>query len=179
MIDEKRGHGRLGDERRRPDDAGVGQNRRAAPERILPEGEVYRLLHEAEGEDARNYAMLLPAVAWRTLQALGRGGADDPVFRSRAGGHLSTVQAWRIVRKAARSRPGSPSMCRPTGCATPTPITSLTGARRSPWSRRPWGTPAWRRRASTCTPGRVRAAASIWGWGTFRGADRRPAVGWT
>lgn len=114
------------------------------PERILPEGEVYRLLHEAEGEDARNYAMLLlayagglrvaelvglrwrdlqprgdagqltvqgkgdvtrfvllPTIAWRTLQALGRGGGDDPVFRSRAGGHLSTVQAWRIVRKAA------------------------------------------------------------------------------
>jgi integrase/recombinase XerD len=42
------------------------------------------------------------AAAWRKLQELGRGAPVDPVFRSRAGGHLSTVQVWRIVRKAAR-----------------------------------------------------------------------------
>lgn len=116
-------------------------------ERILPEGEVYRLLHAAEGWDLRNYAMLLlayggglraselvglrwrdlqerdadqgqatvlgkggktraillPAAVWRRVLALGPGAPDDPVFLSRAGGALSTVQAWRIVRKAART----------------------------------------------------------------------------
>jgi site-specific recombinase XerD len=46
--------------------------------------------------------VLLAAAAWRALQALGPGAPADPVFRSRAGGHLSPVQVWRIVRKAAR-----------------------------------------------------------------------------
>jgi len=116
-------------------------------ERILPEGEVYRLLHAAEGWDRRNSAMLLlayggglraselvglcwrdlqgrdagqgqatvlgkggktravllPATVWRRVQALGPGAPDDPVFLSHVGGALSTVQAWRIVRKAARA----------------------------------------------------------------------------
>jgi integrase/recombinase XerD len=113
-------------------------------ERIMSEGDVYRLLHRVEG-NARNHALLLlayasggrvselaglkwrdvqargdagqvtifgkggqtravllPAVAWRALLALGPGAPADPVFRSRAGGHLSTVQVWRIVRAAAR-----------------------------------------------------------------------------
>lgn len=37
------------------------------------------------------------------MLALGVGAPDDPVFVSRAGGQLSVVQAWRIVRQAARA----------------------------------------------------------------------------
>ena len=120
--------------------------KQALAERILPEGEVYRLLHGAEGRDLRNYAMLLlayagglrvselvglrwrdlqererggqvtvfgkggatravvlPPAVWRRLWALGQGAPDDPVFRSRAGGHLSTVRSWLIFRQAARA----------------------------------------------------------------------------
>lgn len=53
------------------------------------------------GKGGKTRSILLPAAAWRTLQALGPGAPDAPVFRSRAGGHLSTVQVWRIVRQAA------------------------------------------------------------------------------
>lgn len=47
--------------------------------------------------------MRVSATTWRALQALQRpeDGLDDPVFRSRKGGRLSTVQAWRLVREAA------------------------------------------------------------------------------
>ncbi|MGI8915243.1 MAG: tyrosine-type recombinase/integrase [Chloroflexota bacterium] len=53
------------------------------------------------GKGGKTRTILLPAAAWRKLQELGQGTSDTPVFRSRAGGHLSTVQVWRIVRKAA------------------------------------------------------------------------------
>jgi integrase/recombinase XerD len=53
------------------------------------------------GKGGKTRAILLPAAAWRKLEELGVGAPDAPVFRSRAGGHLSTVQVWRIVRKAA------------------------------------------------------------------------------
>lgn len=53
------------------------------------------------GKGGKTRIVLLPVAAWRKLQALGPGVPDAPVFRSRAGGHLSTVQVWRIVRKAA------------------------------------------------------------------------------
>ena len=54
------------------------------------------------GKGGKTRMVLLPVAAWCKLQELGPGVPDAPVFRSRAGGHLSTVQVWRIVRKAAR-----------------------------------------------------------------------------
>jgi len=54
------------------------------------------------GKGGKTRMVLLPVAAWRKLQALGPAAPEAPVFRSRAGGHLSTVQVWRIVRKAAR-----------------------------------------------------------------------------
>jgi integrase/recombinase XerD len=45
----------------------------------------------------------IPASVWRDLLEL-RGDdqdADDPVFMSRSGGHLTPVQIWRIVKAAA------------------------------------------------------------------------------
>lgn len=55
--------------------------------------------------------MRVSATTWWALQALQRpeDGLDDPVFRSRKGGRLSTVQAWRLVREAApRARIAAP-----------------------------------------------------------------------
>jgi integrase/recombinase XerD len=55
------------------------------------------------GKGQRTRAVVLPAGAWRELAALrGDAGGDDPVFRSRKRGALSTAQAWRIVRAAAQ-----------------------------------------------------------------------------
>lgn len=54
------------------------------------------------GKGGKTRIVLLPMAAWRKLQELGPSVPDAPVFRSRAGGHLSTVQVWRIVRKAAQ-----------------------------------------------------------------------------
>src|SRR5262249_46140061 len=47
-------------------------------------------------------------------------------------------------------------------CATPTPRTRSTGARRSTWCRTRSGTPASPRPAATCTPGRPTRAAATW-----------------
>jgi len=55
------------------------------------------------GKGQKTRAVVLPAGTWRELAALrGGAGGDDPVFRSRKQGTLSTAQAWRIVRAAAQ-----------------------------------------------------------------------------
>jgi len=113
-------------------------------ERILPEGDVYGMLHSIKdhprdylllllayatggrvselmglswrdvqprdeggqvvlfGKRGKTRSVLLPAAPWRKLLELGRAGPDDPVFVSRFGNRLSSVQAWRVVRAAAR-----------------------------------------------------------------------------
>jgi len=56
------------------------------------------------GKGAKERTVKVSATTWRALQAVRRpeDGPDDTVFRSRKGRRLSTVQAWRIIREAAR-----------------------------------------------------------------------------
>jgi len=58
------------------------------------------------GKGGKTRAVKIPAKLWRDLSKV-RGANDAPVFPSRKkntvrDGHLTTVQAWRIVRAAAR-----------------------------------------------------------------------------
>ncbi len=60
------------------------------------------------GKGGKTRAVLLYGRAWSSLQAIrGEAGADDPVFRSRKGGHLDPSMVHRIV-KAAAARAGLP-----------------------------------------------------------------------
>lgn len=54
-----------------------------------------------KGEKTRHLRM--EAAAWSMLSSWRKGaGEDDPIFVSRQGGQLSTVQIWRIVSGAAK-----------------------------------------------------------------------------
>ena len=53
------------------------------------------------GKGGKTRHVLLSAATWAELMKLRNGDPDGPVFKSRKGGHLSTSQAWRIVRAAA------------------------------------------------------------------------------
>ena len=55
------------------------------------------------GKGGKTRTVLMPESVWNALQSL-RGDAreNDPVFRSRKGGHLDESQVWRIVRKASK-----------------------------------------------------------------------------
>ncbi len=68
------------------------------------------------GKGGKTRTVLLSAETWAELAALRHALADVapdvPVFRSRKGGHLTTVQAWRIVRAAAE-RAGIPAAVSP------------------------------------------------------------------
>jgi len=64
-----------------------------------PQGQV-----TVTGKGNKARAVLLPADLWAELAGLrGDASADAPVFRSRRGGPLSTVQVFRIVQDAARA----------------------------------------------------------------------------
>jgi integrase/recombinase XerD len=55
------------------------------------------------GKGGKTRTVLLSAATWAELVALRKdAGADDPVFRSRRGGHLDPRQVRRIVLGAAR-----------------------------------------------------------------------------
>jgi integrase/recombinase XerD len=55
------------------------------------------------GKGGKTRTVLLSAATWAELTALrNSAGADDPVFRSRLGGHLDPRQVRRIVLGAAR-----------------------------------------------------------------------------
>jgi len=57
----------------------------------------------AYGKGGKTRAILLPQTVWDAVVALREtAGDDEPVFRSRKRGHLSRVQAMRIVRRAAK-----------------------------------------------------------------------------
>jgi integrase/recombinase XerD len=54
------------------------------------------------GKGDKTRAILLPISVWNMIFSLRGAAADDqPVFRSRKGGHLDPSQVWRIVRKAS------------------------------------------------------------------------------
>jgi integrase/recombinase XerD len=75
-------------------------------------GLCWRDLHERDhgavatvfGKGSKTRHILLAPAVWAAVSALrGDAHADDPVFRSRKhGAALSTVQAWRIVKAAAK-----------------------------------------------------------------------------
>ncbi len=55
------------------------------------------------GKGAKTRTVLMPLSVWNALLPLRKDAGDDqPVFRSRKGGHLDESQVWRIVRKAAK-----------------------------------------------------------------------------
>ena len=54
------------------------------------------------GKGGKDRVVLLSVDTWARLVALrGDAGQDDPVFRSKKGGHLTTRQVARIVKDAA------------------------------------------------------------------------------
>jgi len=60
------------------------------------------------GKGGKTRTVLLPQSVWQEIKSILWGtGPDDPVFRSRKGGPLSTSQALRIVKNAA-ARAGFP-----------------------------------------------------------------------
>lgn len=67
-------------------------------------GETFQVTVYGKGSKTRT--VLLKADIWKELEQLrGDSSSDDPVFRSRKGGHINRYQLWRIVRAAA-SRAG-------------------------------------------------------------------------
>jgi integrase/recombinase XerD len=70
---------------------------------VQPNGKTGQVTLFGKGEKTR--AVKLSAETWKALNAMRNNnehvGADDPLFRSRKGGHLDPSQAWRIVRAAA------------------------------------------------------------------------------
>jgi len=71
---------------------------------VQPRGEAGQVTVYGKGGKTR--VVLLSIPTWKDVEAL-RSGPDDPVFRSRKGGHLDPSQVDRIVRAAAR-RAGIP-----------------------------------------------------------------------
>ena len=54
------------------------------------------------GKGGKTRTVLMPESVWNAVQSLrGNAGENNPVFRSRKGGHLDESQVWRIVRKAS------------------------------------------------------------------------------
>jgi integrase/recombinase XerD len=54
------------------------------------------------GKGGKTRTVLMPESVWNAVQSLrGDAGENNPVFRSRKGGHLDESQVWRIVRKAS------------------------------------------------------------------------------
>lgn len=67
---------------------------------VQPNGNSGQVTLFGKGEKTR--AVKLSVETWKALGAMRKGSSmDDPVFRSRRGGHLDPSQAWRIVRAAA------------------------------------------------------------------------------
>lgn len=67
---------------------------------VQPRGEAGQVVAFGKGDKTRVVLLSLPT--WAALSALRNGaGPDQPVFRSRKGGHLDPSQVDRIVRAAA------------------------------------------------------------------------------
>lgn len=54
------------------------------------------------GKGDKERTIYFPLTLWQEMQELCGDRHDVPVFRSQMGGHLTSVQAWRIVRAAAK-----------------------------------------------------------------------------
>ena len=54
------------------------------------------------GKGSKTSVKLLLEPLWSELQQLNKGVSEDPVFKSRKGGHLHPGQVLRIIRKAAQ-----------------------------------------------------------------------------
>lgn len=54
------------------------------------------------GKGSKTRHILVSATVWKALKVIGIGQGDEPLFRSRNGGHLDPSAVWRIVRAAAR-----------------------------------------------------------------------------
>lgn len=68
---------------------------------VQPRGEAGQLTIYGKGSKTR--VILLSAATWRELAGVRNGaGLDEPLFRSRKGGHLTRLQVLRIVRAAAQ-----------------------------------------------------------------------------
>jgi integrase/recombinase XerD len=55
------------------------------------------------GKGGKTRSILIPQQTWNALMKIKRTSCDEePVFRSRKKGHLTTCQIWRIVKAAAK-----------------------------------------------------------------------------
>lgn len=55
------------------------------------------------GKGNKTRSVLMPLSVWNAVQSLRNDAREnDPVFRSRKGGHLDESMVWRIVRKASK-----------------------------------------------------------------------------
>jgi len=71
---------------------------------------------------SKTNTIIIPQSLWTDLVTFRNTAVDiAPVFRSRKGGHLSPVQVWNIVRKAAKragiNKPVSPHFFRHANCS--------------------------------------------------------------
>ena len=74
------------------------------------------------GKGRKTRSVLLPRRTWLTLLSIrGKAGDDDPIFRSRRGGHLDPSAVLRVVKAAAQragiERPVSPHTFRHAHCS--------------------------------------------------------------
>ena len=74
------------------------------------------------GKGRKTRSVLLPRRTWLTLLSVrGNAGDDDPIFRSRRGGHLDPSAVLRVVKAAAQragiERPVSPHTFRHAHCS--------------------------------------------------------------
>ena len=78
---------------------------RLRPAQPIRKGRLPETDNNVSGNGGLERTVRVSAATWQALTQLRQpgDGPDDPVFRSRRGGPLSTVQAWRIVRQAART----------------------------------------------------------------------------
>jgi integrase/recombinase XerD len=78
---------------------------------VKPRGETGQVT--VYGKCGKTRAVLLAPNLWEELIKLkGNAGWDDPVFKSRKGGHLTTTQVRRIVKAAAMRSPIEPDVAR-------------------------------------------------------------------
>jgi Phage integrase family len=114
------------------------------------------------GKGGKVRQVLLPDIVSRSLLSLrGDAGANQPVFASRKGGHLTERAVNGMVKRAARkagiNEAVSPHWLRHALAGMP-----LTAAPLCPRCSRRWATATSPPRQATCTRGPTRRAAYTW-----------------